>query len=100
MQATLTRSSFRLQTTAKVLSGALMRFTTAVLLAFSLLAAAGYTTNSHAQQGNSLESVNASTLAGGKVIIRATFKSPLAAIRLRLTDPHWLSRLMAAHKVH
>jgi type IV pilus assembly protein PilQ len=81
MQATLTRSSFRLQTTAKVLSGALMRFTTAVLLAFSLLAAAGYTTNSHAQQGNnSLESVNASTLAGGKVIIRATFKSPLAAI--------------------
>jgi type IV pilus assembly protein PilQ len=50
------------------------------LLAISLLGAAAYTTQAHAQQSNSLESINASTQAGGKVVIRATFKSPLGSV--------------------
>ncbi|MBC7625341.1 MAG: type IV pilus secretin PilQ [Aeromicrobium sp.] len=85
MQAKFTQSSFRLPVsrlakTATVLFGSSIRFATASLLAIALVGAVGHTTSARAQQSNSLESINASTQAGGKVMIRATFKSPLGAI--------------------
>jgi len=60
--------------------GVAIRFATAILLTLGIIGVAGYVTDAKAQQGNSLESLNASTQAGGKVIIRATFRSPLSAV--------------------
>ncbi|MFN8986071.1 MAG: type IV pilus secretin PilQ [Burkholderiales bacterium] len=85
MQATLTQSRFRLPapglaTTVAELFGIVIRLATALSLTIGIIGAAGYVTDAKAQQRNSLESINASTQAGGKVIIRATFKSPLSAV--------------------
>jgi len=85
VQATLTQSRFRLPTpslltTVTEMVGVAIRFATAILLTLGIIGVAGYVTDAKAQQGNSLESLNASTQAGGKVIIRATFRSPLSAV--------------------
>ncbi|MFM7294599.1 MAG: hypothetical protein ACKO1K_07270, partial [Burkholderiales bacterium] len=67
-------------TTVTEMVGIAIRFATAILLMLGIIGVAGYATDAKAQQDNSLESLNGSIQAGGKVIIRATFNSPLSAV--------------------
>ena len=79
MQATFTKSFFRLPmlrlsraVTPSI--GTAMRFASAALLAL------GFASAVTAQERNAIESLSATSQAGGKVLVRATFKVPLAAI--------------------
>ncbi len=79
MRATFTQSFFRLPMSglsraATRSVGTAIRFVSSLFLAFAFVGAAS------AQERNSLESLSATSQAGGKVAIRATFKSPLATM--------------------
>lgn len=79
MRATFTQSLFRLpmfriSRAATSSVGTAIRFAGGVLLAF------GIVSTTSAQERNSIESVTATTLGGGRVVIRATFKTPLTVV--------------------
>ena len=60
---------------ARMLAGRLFAY--AAVLAGMVFSASAV---AQSTQGNLLQSINTSTLQGGKVIIRANFKDPLAAL--------------------
>jgi type IV pilus assembly protein PilQ len=84
MQATITQSGSRLpishlKKAATHFGSATARLVCAGLLAIAALISVA-SLSAHAQQTNSLETISASSQAGGKVLIRAVFKSPLAVV--------------------
>ncbi|MFN5994813.1 MAG: hypothetical protein ACK45Y_12010, partial [Betaproteobacteria bacterium] len=84
MQATITQSGSRLpishlKKAATHFGSATARLVCAGLLAITALISVA-SSSAHAQQTNSLETISASSQAGGKVLIRAVFKSPLAVV--------------------
>jgi len=79
MRATFTQSLFRLPMFR--ISRAATNFVgTAIRFAGGALLALGIVSTTSAQERNSIESVTATTLGGGKVVIRATFKVPLTVV--------------------
>ena len=79
MRATFTQSLFRLPM-LRLSRAATHSVGTAIRLAGSALLALGVGLTAYAQERNSIESVTATTIGGGKVVIRATFKLPLTVI--------------------
>lgn len=79
MQATFTQSYVRapifgLPRTLTRFVHTAIRYTSVALLAFGLPSVV------NAQERNAIESITATSQAGGKVLIRATFKTPLTAV--------------------
>lgn len=79
MQATFTQSFFRLPM-FRLSRAATRSVGTSIRFAGGALLALGIVSSATAQERNSIESVTANTLGGGKVVIRATFKAPLTAV--------------------
>ena len=79
MQATFTQSFFRLPM-FRLSRAATRTVGTSIRFAGGALLALGIVSSATAQERNSIESVTANTLGGGKVVIRATFKAPLTAV--------------------
>jgi len=79
MRATFTQSLFRLPM-LRLSRAATHSVGTAIRFAGGALLALGIVSTAFAQERNSIESVTATTIGGGKVVIRATFKAPLTAV--------------------